>query len=847
MFEVLPVINVRSARASTLALVGVSAIVLAIIVVFVLLYIHAGQGVDKQRSAIDSAALTAASDIGRITYNSPECGFVSLTGAAPTSKSTEASDGWIDSVHSINELLATSMLEYIVASNIYGAGKADSFMQQLAQADEKSALNARDELMQVITASMNGGTAYDAAGNSINVYNDAQNMYKANQDVKSQYAGTMTVELGCVQGGVVTPILIPADAANSCSPTPSASLTGLSSSSSTSNYYMSDTLQKYGSFSCYLGSVGSQSAVIDKGKFCPIKINGTQASFSGSGGGIAGTAGSNSTYDATNLGEPQTTLSNGASNVTVDLLVPTAVRVTANSTFDVQGKAFTNQFVACAVPGGNFRNPSYAQMTISFPDGALPEVTSLQSCYNKSASNQMASSGCVCDVYTASGGDFGYDPSQSGASLSQTYPWGQWGQSVFAAGSGVETWSTSLNSYVFSLGNAAIQPTGAQMADICVLNWLRTEGTLADLDTFLSIQKASISNSSMGEWNTYLSYSGAGSSSTYIDIVPPGPNNSAASPPNTNGVPAGFQAVYSFNASNGQAQMTTQPITPVPFYPVDENQCFAESVGTIANQGFSSAVSPAQWAYMPSVSTANANMPTNFGPGDVFHHNLPPPTQVAVNNPTFQQTQYIDIYYRDQVLQPGNGTATEPGSYGAVVQPGSYTSPFTTPSGGQHAGQPIWPAETATALPPATTVVAVQKNNSLCLSTCACCTSYGVGKQMNNQNKGTCTCGNTTTTPCACAACSCDQQSQVGQTNGGMPPAATYQDDFGAAYSGDTIGTSLPSNPWVTYASGSSGGGTTRLTYSGTNAVACDITFRRELYATKYYFNVGYVGWMIPK
>ncbi len=851
----------RSQRASTLALVGASAIVIALIILFALLYLHTGVQNDKQRSAIDSAALAAATDIGNMVYNSPECGFVSLTGAPPTSSGTQelaggttSGDNYIDQVHSINELLATARLDYIIAStmpvkaggNNTNVAAQDKFMQQLALRDEQNALNARDELMQIIAYSIagTGQSGYDIAGNAICAYDDAYGMYTSNPASASSNPPTITIELGCLQGGVVTPIKVPTDPGNLCSPSPASGAT------SNDNFYMSDVAQTYtpsgsgsgaGTFTCMLSSVGSQTTIVDKGKFCPVTMTVS--------------ANHNTKYVAANLSpstEPQTTINTAnASSNTVDLLVPAAVRVTAVQTFNVQGKQFQNTFVSCAVPGGNFKTASYAELTVSFPDGPVPEITCLADTYgaNWQTTGQTRSTTTVTsnmtqnvDTYTGAGNGL------------MTFTGNDYCGAAYASSGSHSTnfaiWGDPLP---FA---SATNPTCAELSKTCIHDWLRQEGSQADIDTFLNAQTA-----------TFVVPSGWGAFFKGDNVTPkntvqwktygPTTSQSTANPMTIGSVPKGFMAIYSFypelppysptpsaatNTTIGQVNQFTEYTQPAPYMAVSENQLFAQGWDLIQdntnpNPKPPNPPFPNTGSYLASWNDPQTPIPTLWVPT-----NGSPAPQ---NNIQFTGMENVDVYFRDETIQPGNGNTSQPHIQSATIKnPATYTA---TANGGQHAGQPIYPI----AQPISTTLGGnLNPPPTICCSgTSPDCSTAGTGGTPICIGGG-CVCqalmGGVCTGPGGTCGptlpCTCPQTTSTLTGNEGAPPL------LNSASNGDwdqepTWNSLYPgAGPFELY--GTTATATQRPTYQN-SCIAADIRFRRRVECgIGKYFRVGSTGYI---
>lgn len=343
-----------------LAMVAATAILMVAVLLFGLQFLSVNRGHMEQRTAAESAALTAAQDLGRIAINDPNCGWVGLNALPPTGSKTKANDNWFCEVRSINEIIATARLDYIIACQLN-----DPFMKAMAVQDKKNALAAKDSLEKVLVASLQrGGTGTDVFGNPIHPFDDAEAVYIKNNAKQSNYvAGSLKIELGCITGGVGTSISVPNPISKA----------GLNPNQSIGGNYLSDIDLSYGGETFFLASTGSQVALADVGKY--VAASGSQ--------------------------------------------IPAVVKVEADQNFYDQGKTYVQHFVGCATTGDDTVRPANGALTISFPDGPAPELNSPQDLYQW---GQMQAA--KCDILTSLNGDFPVDPMASlGPSTTPAPPW----------------------------------------------------------------------------------------------------------------------------------------------------------------------------------------------------------------------------------------------------------------------------------------------------------------------------------------------------------------------------------------------------------------------------------------
>lgn len=331
-----------------LALVAATAFLIIAAMMFGLTYLNVSRGNLEQKTAAEAAALAAAQDIGRIVINTPECGYVSLCDIAPCGKGTLANDNYFCEVRSINELMATARLDYIIATQLN-----DDFMKSLALQDRDNILKAKkkldDEIQKTLVA---GGVAQDAYGNDVKTYDDAYAIYMKNLAKTSEYVPpTLALSYGSLNSGIATQISLPnpnskADASND---------------QVLAGSYVSDTNIPYNGENFVFASTGKRVALGDLSK------------YTSSVDGLA-------------------------------FQMPAVVRIDADQKFQDQGRTYVQHFAACATAGNDIQHTPGGALTISFPDGPLDELTCPADLFTWS---EMTSK--HCDVLSCDGGDFPVD------------------------------------------------------------------------------------------------------------------------------------------------------------------------------------------------------------------------------------------------------------------------------------------------------------------------------------------------------------------------------------------------------------------------------------------------------
>lgn len=462
----------RIERGNTLALIAAVTIVIAIVIIFLLLYVSMLRSNTEHKSAIEAAALAAARDISKIVVETDECGWVSLCSQPPIGNGTVAGDAWNQEVNSINELMATARLNMIVGQEL-----SDPFMKDLALQDLAAVKTAKDSLTAAIRASLTpGGTAKDAAGNNVMPYQSALQAYLKNQAKGSNYvANTLMLSLGGVEGGIQT-----------STPSPKPLSKGACSTQQADGLYLSEMNVPYLGADFVFGSVGKRVGLCE-----------------------------NSKYRDTIPGLPYQ--------------MPAVVKVEAQQQFQDQGKTWMVTFVACACAGSlEAPRPKPGALTISFPDGPLPEFDSPGQIYSQA---QMQKTGM--DVYTSTGGDFIVDqPLAALAPYSvppqQPIPWGS-------------------------------PPSAAELAKLALYDWIRCGGSNVNIDSVLSMQALNFQPPSTPQVMWTIQNINA-NPPTLIDLGM---------------INRGVMHIYTFKP-DGTVDYKWTDIKPAPYTVVGENQIYAE-------------------------------------------------------------------------------------------------------------------------------------------------------------------------------------------------------------------------------------------------------------------------------
>jgi len=193
-----------------LALIAGFCFIVLVLLLFALGYVRLIGSSAEQKTAIEAAALAAARDISTIVINTPEFGLVGLSDSAPVVGTTPAvGDSFPTPVHSINTLIGTARLDYIIADAM-----SIPEWKEMALVDLNAAKTRGDNLITALDAAITAsGSGSDKTGATITPYVSAETAYTQNQirmTGSSNYvAGSLQLSLGGLEGGSATTIPIP--------------------------------------------------------------------------------------------------------------------------------------------------------------------------------------------------------------------------------------------------------------------------------------------------------------------------------------------------------------------------------------------------------------------------------------------------------------------------------------------------------------------------------------------------------------------------------------------------------------------------------------------------------------
>lgn len=363
------------------------------IILFMLGYIRILGSHNEQRTAIESAALAAAKDLGRIVVEDPNFGFISLSDAAPVGTNTTAGDRFYLPVHGINTLLGTIRLDLIVADQLN-----DPIMKEFIDRDYENAMQAKNRLVAALESAVSGvgggsgSEPKDKDGNLVDPYDTAVKAYKTNvirQTGNSKFVeGSLKLSLGCIVGGGTTNIPLPKPQ----------TLSSVGPDQRIGNFYRSYVNTPYGDKDFVFAGIAEGATIVDNNKFAK-------------------------TID------------------TLPYFIPSIVRAEADQMVSTTDGTNIHKGVqhaaACAQPFNVYDpKPAPGILSLSFPDGRPPEIASLGNMWNEP---QLMSPSKGTDVLTPLGGDY-----PGGGGILAPNPWGASGGGASGTTPVTVIWSSSF-------------------------------------------------------------------------------------------------------------------------------------------------------------------------------------------------------------------------------------------------------------------------------------------------------------------------------------------------------------------------------------------------------------------
>jgi hypothetical protein len=361
--------KIRTARGNMLILITAFVVIVLALAFFALGYVRLVGSSSEQKTAIESAAIAAAREISTIVIDTPDFGWVGLSDSAPIGSATSAGDFYYLPVHSINTLIGTARLDYLIASQ---PGLDVPEWRELATIDLNKAKAAADDLVDEIKDAIQpAGIAHNKNGAEVKPYQAAEAAYLQNI-VRMTGGGTyvpnsLKLDLGVVVG--VTSIQIPNPVGVDAS---------LDASNTTAGCYKSYVNVPIGGENFVFAGIGSSIKLVDFKQWVPA---------------IAGLPYQHPT-----------------------IVRAEALQVVKNAT---TGDA-TLKSVACAQPASVYDPRPYpGALTLSFPDGVPDGPQSLTMPIDLYGP-LLSGAEDICDYLDALPGDY---PTTGGSSMAPGASW----------------------------------------------------------------------------------------------------------------------------------------------------------------------------------------------------------------------------------------------------------------------------------------------------------------------------------------------------------------------------------------------------------------------------------------
>lgn len=361
----------RRSQGSVLLLVlAVTLGIITAIIIFSISYVRLTGTQSEQKSAIEAAALAAARELSKIVVDTPQFGYIGLSDSAPNGSNTASGDGYDNAVHSINTLMGTTLLDYLIGEDL-GPTYGGDEIKALARQDLDDLKIATASLMTALNNSITStGSGLDKNGATVRPYQEALNTYNNNSmhmaGNSSMHAGSFQLALGSLNGGGPTNVRTP---------------TGWSSSwpstIAVNQRYKSYTTITRDGVDWVFAGIGEDVKLIDFNKF-QSSVSGLPYQFS------------------------------------------TIVRAQATQDINDNGTTRSITSVACAQPASVYDPlPAPGALVVSYPDGP-PVSYLLYTCGHTKFADLTSSTGCLndsddnSDVLCANHGDY---PTDGGSSL----------------------------------------------------------------------------------------------------------------------------------------------------------------------------------------------------------------------------------------------------------------------------------------------------------------------------------------------------------------------------------------------------------------------------------------------
>jgi len=529
-----------------LVLTAATLLLLIALLFFGLNYVRMLGSNAEQKTAIEAAAIAAATDVSRIVINTPQFGYVSLSDAAPIGSTTQAGDSFYLPVRSINTIIGTARVDYIIGDKL-----GDPTIMAFAKQDLDNAQLVIPQLTTALNQALQpGGSGQDMNGATVTPYTDAVTAYQQNEirlTGSSKYVqGSLKLALGGLDSPTVTNIPVPN----------SSTLAQLPTTQAQNGQYKSYTNVAYKNVNFVFGGIGASTILVDPNHF-------------------------------------KTTVPGIAYQIPTVVQAQADQVIRTSQTQSGPDAASTIHAIACAQPSSVFDpKPAPGALTVSFPDGNVPELKSMQDIFNYQWANSPST------LLTPNGGDYYNGPGCTATMQSMGWP-------------------------VPPQTNPANQPVGIVWRG-AFFDWIRRGGTKVNVEGVLGIMaQPFVQNNTNIDWKS--------------QIIATGPIVDVTQKFNGPQIPVGTINIWKFDQT-GNTVPTNKVITPYPYAVSSNNQMYGELLNAIQKS------SVAQLDYN------NVMIPILKGEMNPWAQQGST-TQSIKGHITFSTK--FDCYIRDEVRQPG--------------------------------------------------------------------------------------------------------------------------------------------------------------------------------------------------
>ena len=257
--------NSRSRSGKTLlSSLVIFLIVLSALGILAFSFLRLGINAGKKFTPVQETALTCAEAIAKIVVNTEEFGFVSIANLPPNGTAALAADGYSLPVRSINDIIATIRLDFIVADAL-----EQPLMKEFALSDYRKMVVAKEKLINTLQEAIKkGGSATDRNGRKIEPYKVALQTYREASGISSGSGNSPKTEKGKKANTRAVALTLKLGSLTKASPTSikvpePITKASLKSEQYNEGYYLSYVNLPYDDKDFVLGGIGKKTRLIE--------------------------------------------------------------------------------------------------------------------------------------------------------------------------------------------------------------------------------------------------------------------------------------------------------------------------------------------------------------------------------------------------------------------------------------------------------------------------------------------------------------------------------------------------------------------------------------------------------